>query len=76
MKHTCPDGSVTRLVRDPAVPVGFAADHSCPHCAAVFTADDVLADVAALDRTNRAAFLNASRNDVVRRSLRRRLVAA
>lgn len=31
MRHTCPDGTQTRLIRDD-VPVGVVARHTCPNC--------------------------------------------
>ena len=32
MRHTCPDGSQARLIRDPQAPIGFVARHTCPNC--------------------------------------------
>jgi hypothetical protein len=43
MRHTCPDGTSTRLVRDTNAPVGdITAMHSCPNCGWAMRGDDIL----------------------------------
>ncbi len=40
MTHGCPDGTHTKLVRDPSVPVGKDANLSCPRCGYVYSASE------------------------------------
>lgn len=48
MRHTCPDGSQTRLIRDPKAPVGELARMACPHCGWARHGEAILADAKAI----------------------------
>ena len=48
MRHTCPDGTSTRLVRDPKAPVGVLARHDCPRCGWSKNGEMILRDVTAI----------------------------
>jgi len=43
MRHTCPDGTQTKVTRDPKAPVGVLARHTCPNCGWTKSGEAILA---------------------------------
>lgn len=55
MRHTCPDGSQTRLIRDANAPVGVLARHTCPNCGWTKDGETILRDAKAAVASARAS---------------------